>query len=126
MALSILLVDDNAVQAGTRQIILRRAGYHVLAVLSAERALEQIRSGEFAVPLGLVITDHMMPGMDGADFVRLLRGTHPMLPVMVISGMDDAESEYDGLGVTFRLKPLLPDVLLANVLALMPAEMAEG
>ena len=56
-----------------------------------------------------------MPGMNGAEFVRELRKTHPDLPVMVISGLEEAEKEYDGLDVPFRLKPLLPDHLLANV-----------
>lgn len=118
---SILLIDDNAVQAATRQTILKRAGYFVIAALSPERALEHIRSGETATAVHLVITDHSMPGMNGADFVRALRTTHPMLPVLVISGLDEAESEYAGLGVTFRLKPLLPDHLLASVHGLVHA-----
>ncbi len=115
MRASVLLIDDDAVQAAIRQTILRRAGYHVIAALSPERALEQIRSGNSAVPIGLVITDHIMPGMSGSVLVRLLRQTHPSLPVMVISGLDEAEAEYEGLGVTFRMKPLLPESLLANV-----------
>lgn len=122
MPFSVLLVDDNAVQAATRQAILRRAGYYVTATLSAERALEQVQAGEFAVPLGLVITDHLMPGMSGSVFVRLLRRTHPLLPVMVISGLEEAETEYKGLHVVFRVKPLLPEILLANVQSLMETE----
>ena len=46
----ILLIDDNAVQAATRQTILKRAGYFVIAVLSPERALEQFRNNEFPAP----------------------------------------------------------------------------
>jgi hypothetical protein len=42
------------------------------------------------------------------------------MPVLVISGLEEAEAEYDGLNVTFRLKPLLPDNLLASVHSLMP------
>ena len=118
---SILLIDDNAVQAATRQTILKRAGYFVIAALNPERALEHIRSKESATAVHLVITDHFMPGMSGADFVRALRKTHPVLPVLVISGLDEAESEYVGLGVTFRSKPLLPDHLLASVHGLVHA-----
>lgn len=112
---TILLIDDNAVQAATRQTILKRAGYFVMAALSPGRALEQIQRGDSATEIDLVITDHLMPGMSGAAFVRALRKTHPALPVLVISGLDEAEDEYDGLDVTFRLKPLLPDNLLASV-----------
>lgn len=114
MSSTILLIDDNAVQAVTRQTILKRAGYGVVAVLNPQRALEQIRASE-ATAVELVITDHLMPGMSGAEFVKALRTTHPALPVLVISGLCEAEAEYDGLGVTFHQKPLLPDHLLASV-----------
>jgi CheY-like chemotaxis protein len=112
---AILLIDDNAVQAATRQTILKRAGYYVIAVLSPQRALEQLQNREFPAPVKLVITDHLMPGMMGAEFVRELRKTEPELPVLVISGLEEAEEEYRDLDVLFRMKPLLPDHLLASV-----------
>ena len=112
---AILLIDDNAVQAATRQTILKRAGYFVIAVLNPVRALEQFRADDFPAEIKLVITDHLMPGMTGADFVRALRETHPTLPVLVISGLEEAEDEYAGMNVMFRMKPLLPDHLLASV-----------
>ena len=112
---AILLIDDNAVQAATRQTILKRAGYYVIAVLNPARALEQFRSDEFPARIRLVITDHLMPGMNGSEFVRALRQTHSELPVLVISGLEEAEDEYAGLNVRFRLKPLLPDNLLDSV-----------
>jgi DNA-binding response OmpR family regulator len=115
MTATILLIDDNAVQAATRQTILKRAGYFVIAALNPVRALEQVQSGEFPAEIGLVITDHLMPGMCGTDFVKGLRKTHPELPVMVISGLQEAEEEYAGLHVIFRVKPLLPEMLLACV-----------
>jgi DNA-binding NtrC family response regulator len=115
MAATLLLIDDNAVQAATRQTILKRAGYFVIAALNPARALEQFQTGDFPSEIRLVITDHLMPGLNGADFVRALRKTHPTLPVMVISGLEEAEQAYDGLEVTFRMKPLLPDQLLATV-----------
>jgi DNA-binding NtrC family response regulator len=122
MTANILLIDDNAVQAATRQTILKRAGYFVIAALNPARALEQIQSGDLPEEVGLVITDHLMPGMSGADFVRALRQTHPRLPVLVISGLEEAEEEYANLDVTFRMKPLLPDNLLETVKQLV----AEG
>ncbi len=117
---AILLIDDNAVQAAIRQTILRRAGYHVIAALSPLRALEQFRQNSFPERIGLVITDHLMPEMNGAAFTRELRALAPAMPVMVISGLEEAEDEYEGLQVTFRMKPLMPDMLLANVDTLLP------
>ncbi len=122
MTAAVLLIDDNAIQAATRQTILKRAGYYVIAVLHPRRALEQVRNGGFAVDIKLVITDHMMPEMSGAEFVRDLRTTHPGLPVMVVSGLEEAEEEYAGMNVTFRLKPLLPDYLIESVHGLLPPE----
>ena len=115
---AILLIDDNAVQAATRQTILKRAGYFVIAVLNPLRALEQFRANDFPAELKLVITDHLMPGMTGSEFVRELRASHTEMPVLVISGLEEAESEYAGLNVTFRLKPLMPDQLLLTVSSL--------
>jgi DNA-binding response OmpR family regulator len=115
MPATILLIDDNAVQAATRQTILKRAGYFVIAVLSPTRALEQFRSNEFPAPIDLIITDHIMPGMNGTEFVTRVREFEPSVPILVISGLVDAEDEYKGLDIHFRLKPLLPDNLLASV-----------
>jgi CheY-like chemotaxis protein len=115
MTPTVLLIDDNAVQAATRQTILKRAGYFVIAVLSPERALEQFRNNEYPADIDLIITDHVMPGMNGAEFVRKVRDFSPDVPVLVISGMEEAEAEYEGLNTQFRLKPLLPDNLLASV-----------
>jgi CheY-like chemotaxis protein len=115
MPSTLLLIDDNAIQAATRQTILKRAGYFVIAVLSPERALEQFRSNDYPAPIDLVITDHLMPGMNGCEFVRKLRTFAPDIPVLVISGMAEAEEEYEDLDVSFRLKPVLPDYLIESV-----------
>lgn len=118
-ASALLLIDDNAIQAATRQTILKRAGYFVIAALNPLRALDQLRRNEFQQEIGLVITDHFMPGMNGSEFVRNLREIYPEMPVLVISGMEEAENEYQGMNVSFRLKPLLPDDLLASVQSLL-------
>ena len=123
---AILLIDDNAVQAATRQTILQRAGYFVIAVLSPVRALQQFQANEFPADIQLVITDHLMPGMTGSEFVRELRKTHPDIPVLVISGLEEAEEQYRSLGVLFRLKPLMPDHLLASVHRLVASAPAEA
>lgn len=125
MEATVLLIDDNAIQAATRQTILKRAGYFVIPVLNPQRALQQFRDNDFPAEIQLVITDHIMPGMSGAEFVRELRLLQPDLPVLVISGLEEAEDEYQGLNVTFRLKPLLPDNLLASVDRLVHCRLPE-
>ena len=119
---AVLLIDDNAVQAAIRQTVLRRAGYFVIAALNPMRALEQFKDDAFPATINAVITDHIMPGMNGAQFIRELRKLQPTLPVMVISGLEEAEQEYAGLNVQFLLKPLSPDLLLSNLQYLIAQE----
>jgi len=125
-ATAVLLIDDNAIQAATRQTILRRAGFFVIAALNPVRALDQFRDDSFPARIGAVITDHIMPGMSGAQFVRELRKILPDIPVMVISGLEEAEEEYADLNVRFLLKPLSPDLLLSNLHYLLKQEEQEG
>ena len=111
----ILLVDDNPVQAATRQAILALHGRTIAVAENGYRALEMLEEPELFNSVGLIITDHYMPGLNGPAFVDLLRRRLPAIPVLVLSGLPDAEDEYTGLDVVFRTKPILPQQLLALV-----------
>ena len=124
MNAEILLVDDNPIQAATRQAILSLRGRKVIVAENAYRALELLEDPELFNSLGLVITDHWMPDLNGPQFVELLRGRTSKIPVLVVSGMPDAESEYAGLNVLFRTKPIPPDQLLALVDFLLDERMS--
>lgn len=106
----VLLVDDNPVQLQLRETILRNAGFAVAIATSAESALVLLRTA--SIHIGLVITDHLMPGTSGVEFVRRLRGQDVQMPVIVLSGLPGAEDEYQDLNVAFRLKPLAPTELI--------------
>lgn len=119
MMSQILLVDDNAIQAATRKAILSRLGRGVIVASDGTEALEHLEAAGSAHPFGLVITDHLMPGMNGPEFVTELRKRYPQLPVLVLSGMEDAIDAYDDLDVVFRMKPLPPEDLLHLVRTLL-------
>jgi DNA-binding NtrC family response regulator len=108
------LIDDDPLQLRVREAVLRDAGLEVDVATTAESALALLRS-DTGAHIGTVVTDHIMPGASGADFVRCLREVKPEVPVIVISGMADAESEYEGLDVSFRTKPCPPQQLIALV-----------
>jgi DNA-binding response OmpR family regulator len=108
----ILVVDDNPVQALTRKAILNRAGLEVRTAYSAEAAFDALESDENR-EINLVITDHIMPGESGHHFVERLWERRSGLSVMVLSGLAEAEADYEGLDITFRSKPILPSDLVA-------------
>lgn len=118
MAAHVLLVDDDPVQVAARQAILQQAGFAVSVSTNATAALAVLRSGLTAGKIDAVLTDHVMPGVNGDVFVRQLRAVDPHIPVLVITGAPDAEQEYAGLNVHFRNKPLPPPLLIAAVKAI--------
>jgi len=111
----ILVIDDNPMQLSVREAVLRAAGFSVVTADSAEQALELLRDRQASAGLRVILTDHVLPGASGDVFVRQLRGFSPSVPVLVISGMDEAEPEYAGLGVTFLHKPCAPEDLITEV-----------
>ncbi|MES2220607.1 MAG: response regulator [Acidobacteriota bacterium] len=108
----ILVVDDNPVQALTRKAILNRAGLEVRTAYSAEAAFDALESDKNR-EINLVITDHIMPGESGHHFVERLWERRTGLSVMVLSGLAEAEADYEGLDITFRAKPILPNDLVS-------------
>jgi DNA-binding NtrC family response regulator len=111
----VLLLDDNAAQLQLRELLFRRAQIACCVSASPGDALALLRSDLHEGAIGAVITDHLMPGMSGVEFVRQLRSFNPFIPVIVTSGLPDAHEEYTDLRVTFRLKPCDPDDLIALV-----------
>lgn len=119
MTADILLVDDNAIQATTRRSILLRTGRTVAVALEPTEALDMLKDDDLVGSLGLVITDHYMPGMQGPEFVAEVRRVLPSVPVLVLSGFSDVEHEYEGLNILFRMKPVAPEQLIAMAKALL-------
>jgi DNA-binding response OmpR family regulator len=110
-----LLLDDNIPQLTVRELVLRRAEVESHVATKGQSALAFLRSEAGKAKIGVVITDHMMPDMDGVEFVRQLRTFNREVPVIVISGLPDADTEYTGLNVIFRVKPCDPEDLIALV-----------
>jgi len=111
---AVLLIDDNPVQLRAREAVLRNAGFETHIATTQESALALLRS-KVSEGIGAIITDHIMPGRGGAEFVSALRSARPGVPVIVITGLAEAENDYRGLGVTFRQKPCPPEELIALV-----------
>jgi PAS domain S-box-containing protein len=113
----ILLADDNADMRGYLQRLLQ-PGYQVTAVADGQEALDAVR----AQPFDLVISDVMMPGLDGLQLVGELRANSraPDLPVLLLSARAGPEAAIEGLEAgadDYLVKPFSAAELLARVRA---------
>ena len=97
-----LLVDDEELVRISTADMLTDLGYSVIEVASGEEALALFEQG---LEPDLLVTDHLMPGMTGAELVRQVRGRQPKLPVLLVSGYAEAEDiapELPRLSKPFR------------------------
>jgi len=92
----LLVVEDESVVRAPICRALRNLGYFVLEANNGEDALAVMQ--EYHSPIHLVITDVMMPEMDGAELVSLLRDWYPKLRVLFISGYSPHHLEHSGGG----------------------------
>ncbi len=81
---TILLVEDEEAVRGFAARALRMRGYQVLEASGGAEALEILRKA--AAPVHLLITDVVMPNMDGPTLVRAVRQIRPDMPVIFMSG----------------------------------------
>ena len=84
----VLLVDDEDVVRASTAHMLGDLGYDVSEARSAEEALRML---DTTPAPDLLVTDHLMPGMNGTDLVRLARERAPRLRSLIISGYADVE-----------------------------------
>jgi two-component system cell cycle sensor histidine kinase/response regulator CckA len=122
MGTLLLVEDEDAVRAFSARA-LRKKGYDVLEASSGEHALDVMEQQGDKVDL--LITDVVMPNLDGPALVRRVRETHPDVKVIFISGYTEdsfrrnlgEESDIHFLGKPFTLKQLagmVKDVLYAD------------
>jgi CheY-like chemotaxis protein len=108
-----LLVEDEELVRLSTADMLSHLGYDVAEASSAEEALRLVAGG---LSPDLLVTDHLMPGMSGAQLARELNLTCPGLPVLIVSGYAEAEGVAPDLP---RLtKPFRHDELAASLSAL--------
>ncbi|MBX5132131.1 response regulator [Rhizobium lentis] len=109
-SLAILVVDDDALVRTGTVAMLEDLGHLPREAASATQALEFLAGGQ---ECDLVITDHAMPGMTGAELARHLRSAFPNLPVILASGYVEL-AEDQGLGRMLRMaKPFTQEQLQA-------------
>jgi len=89
---TILLVEDEPENRRSYEEILNDMGFKVIAKADGESALSAVREGD---RMDLVITDYRMPGMNGLEFITMLRRVLPSVPVIMITA-------FGGIGTYFQ------------------------
>jgi two-component system, OmpR family, response regulator CpxR len=79
---TILCVDDNEQSLSIRKVMLETRGYRVLAYSDAQQALQRFSEGG----VDLVLTDLIMPGIDGSKLIEGVKGLSPETPAILLSG----------------------------------------
>ncbi len=79
---TILCVDDNEQSLSIRKIMLETRGYRVIACSNGEHALEEFKKGG----VDLVLSDLIMPGVDGHRLVDEIKNMSPQTPAILFSG----------------------------------------
>jgi len=118
---NILLVDDHPANLLALQAILQDLGYNLVEARSGEEALQRVAAGEFA----LVLLDVRMPGLDGFETAKLIRGreTSRRTPIIFVTAFESdrflVERAYTLGAVDYLLKPLTPVTVRAKVAGLV-------
>jgi len=109
----ILLVDDDPLVSMGTAAMLEDLGHEVVEVHSGAMALNALKDD---VRINLVITDHAMPGMTGAELARRIRSTRPDLPIILASGYAELPDE-EGVSDLQRLGKPFAQSQLASAIA---------
>jgi DNA-binding response OmpR family regulator len=114
----ILVVDDEPAIVTVIRERLEREGFAVRAVASGEEALAHMD----ADPADLVVLDVMLPGIDGFEVLRRLRGAGHRVPVIVLTARDEDVDKIVGLELgadDYLVKPFNPRELSARIRAVL-------
>jgi type IV pilus assembly protein PilB len=112
----ILVVDDDAIARKILQVSLQDKGFRIIEAVNGIEALGKVQSD----PPDLILTDYMMPEMDGLTLVKTLKNQpHTCdIPIIMLTSKDESESEIELMeaGVDdYLIKPADPKRLLARM-----------
>jgi DNA-binding NtrC family response regulator len=112
--LTILLVDDDPLQAFACKSILEKRFSNVFRVADAAEALCLVEQPQFAGTLNLVVSRHSLSGIGGPAFVSELHTRMPALPVLVLGDSKEDHGDYTGENVCYLTRPIQAEQMLTQ------------
>jgi CheY-like chemotaxis protein len=112
---TILCVDDNEQSLSIRKVLLETRGYRVLAYSDAQQALQRFSEGG----VDLVLTDLIMPGIDGSKLIESIKGLSPDTPAILLSGKIKIYERETGADVFLAKGMYAPADLLERIRLLL-------
>jgi CheY-like chemotaxis protein len=112
---TILCVDDNEQSLSIRKVMLETRGYRVLAFSDAQQALNRFTQGG----VDLVLTDLVMPGIDGSKLVQSVKDLSPATPAILLSGKVKIYEQETGADVFLAKGMYAPADLLERIRLLL-------
>jgi DNA-binding NtrC family response regulator len=120
----ILLVDDEVTFLKTLMRHLKRKGFTLETAGNGREASRLIRQqAEAGNPFDLIITDVIMPDMDGIELLQWIKSDFPEISVILLSGFGDGDAISDAVrpGIdTFGVKPITPEKMMGLIRKLAP------
>ena len=116
---SVLLVEDEQNLGEVLAMILNGHGFRVTVVANGRRAIDLLADAQ----PDLIITDYMMPVMNGVEMTKAVRANprYASVPVLMLSGVPVDALQYNAsLFNGFLRKPVEMDVLLREIARLLP------
>ena len=116
--LTILLIEDNTELRNLYTLALRKQGYNTLAASDGLNA-SQIMDQNY---IDLIVTDIMMPNMDGYELIRHIRAFNRDIPILIITAKDDFASKQEGFRLgsdDYMVKPIDVNEMCLRVEALL-------
>ncbi|MDC0336386.1 response regulator [Pseudodesulfovibrio sp.] len=115
MPATILLVDD---EQGFVETMAKRLGMRGLTVSTAANGQEGIDALGKDAHIDVVVLDVKMPGMDGIEALKIMKATHPLVEVIMLTGHATVENAIEGMkngAFDYMMKPCDIDELLGKI-----------
>ena len=117
---SILIIEDDKDISELIKYNLKKEGYQAAAIFDGDKALEEIKSH----PYDLILLDLMLPGLDGLELCKIIKGNRETaeIPIIMVSAKGEETDIVLGLELgaeDYIVKPFSPKVLIARVRAVL-------